>query len=70
MTNEDQQQLATLYLERQMRIEEAIIRAENGQATQADFDIIRFECGLKPQSPSAEVSNELDADFDNLFKRK
>ena len=69
MTHEDQQQLATLHTERQQRIEEAIIRAENGQATQADFDIIRFECGLKNPSPSKETSDALDAFFaDSLFQ--
>jgi len=69
MTHEDQQQMATIYMERQQRIEEAIIRAENGTATQADFDIIRFECGLKSPSPSQETSDALDVFFgDSILK--
>jgi hypothetical protein len=63
MTHEDQQEMATIHMERQQRIEEAIIRAENGEATQADFDIIRFECGLKSPSPSQETADALDVFF-------
>jgi len=39
-----------LMLERQQMLEEALIRAETGVATQEDWDIIRYECGL-PKRP-------------------
>jgi len=39
-----------LMLERQQILEEALERAETGVATQEDWDIIRYECGL-PKRP-------------------
>ena len=36
-------------LERQERLEEALLRAENLKATADDWAIIRFECGLPAQ---------------------
>jgi hypothetical protein len=39
-----------LMLERQQMLEEALERAETGVATQEDWDIIRYECGL-PKRP-------------------
>jgi len=39
-----------LMLERQQMLEEALERAETGVATQGDWDIIRYECGL-PKRP-------------------
>jgi len=35
-----------LMLERQQILEEALERAETGVATQEDWNIIRYECGL------------------------
>jgi hypothetical protein len=35
-----------LMLERMQMLEEALERAEAGVATGADWDIIRYECGL------------------------
>jgi len=68
MSEEDSQELSMMYQERQRRLEDAIERAELGQANQDDFDIIRFECGLKSPSPSQEVSDALDAHFGDVFK--
>ena len=68
MSEEDSQELSMMYQERQRRLEDAIERAELGQATQDDFDIIRFECGLKSPSPSQEVSDAIDAHFGDVFK--
>jgi hypothetical protein len=68
MTQEESHELSIMYQERQRRLEDAIERAELGQATQDDFDIIRFECGLKSPSPSKEVSDALDAHFGDVFK--
>ena len=33
-------------LERQQMLEDALIRAETGVATEADWSIIRYECGV------------------------
>ena len=63
MTQEETNELGIMFQERQRRIEEAIERAELGQATSDDFDIIRFECGLKSPSPNQEVSDALDGLF-------
>jgi hypothetical protein len=56
-------------LERQRRLEEAIERAENQQANQEDFDIIRFESGLpsKRQSHSSQVLEDVFSDWNNIF---
>jgi lipopolysaccharide biosynthesis regulator YciM len=66
--NEDaNQELHQMYQERQQRCELAIERAELGIATDEDFDILRFECGLtKHPSPTQEISNELDSFFGEL----
>ncbi len=40
-------------LERQYRLEEALARAEAGQAIESDWATIRFECGL-PAKPRSE----------------
>jgi hypothetical protein len=37
-------------LERQQMLEDALARAENGVATEEDWVIIRFECGM-PKRP-------------------
>jgi hypothetical protein len=70
MSEEESHELSIMYQERQRRIEEAIERAELGQATSEDFDIIRFECGLKQSpSPSKETSDALDNFFaDSLLQ--
>lgn len=39
-----------LQLERMQRLEDALDRAEAGFASQADWSIIRFECGM-PRKP-------------------
>jgi len=43
-------EMQQLMLERQQILEEALERAETGVATQEDWDIIRYECGL-PKRP-------------------
>lgn len=45
----DQEWVHQLMLERMQRCEEAIARAKAGQATDEDWEIIRFECGLKKE---------------------
>lgn len=43
-------------LERMQMLEEALERAETGVATGADWDIIRFECGMpKKQTVKLET---------------
>ena len=42
----DGQQLHQLMLERQERLEEALIKAEAGKASPEDWEIIRYECGV------------------------
>jgi folate-binding Fe-S cluster repair protein YgfZ len=43
-----------LMLERLQQIEEALDRAESGEATQEDWAIIRYECGI-PQRKRSEA---------------
>lgn len=40
------EELHQLMLERQQRVEEAIERAQAGVATEDDWNIIRYECGV------------------------
>ena len=60
---------AQFSLERQRMLEEAIERAENNQATQEDFDIIRTESGLKRQQPSytKDMMDDIFNDFAHIF---
>jgi len=44
MHSEDE--MNQLMLERQQMLEEALERAETGVATQEDWNIIRYECGM------------------------
>ena len=46
MGNEDQALMHQLMLERMQRCEEALERAQNGTATEEDWQVIRYECGL------------------------
>jgi hypothetical protein len=66
MSNEEHSQFN---LERQRMLEDAIERAENNQASQDDFDIIRFESGLIPKrrSHSSQVLDDVFADFATIF---
>lgn len=41
------EELHQMMLERMQMCEEALERAEAGKATQEDWKLIRFECGLK-----------------------
>jgi hypothetical protein len=43
-----------LMLERQQMLEEALERAETGVATQDDWNIIRYECGM-PKRPTVTL---------------
>ena len=45
-------------LERQQMLEEALERAEAGVAKRADWDTIRFECGVTRRSKSTETRSE------------
>ena len=46
MEDDSQQQMHQLMLERQQMLEEALERAEAGGATNEDWAIIRYECGM------------------------
>jgi hypothetical protein len=64
----DQEEYHEAMLERQRRVEEAVENAEAGLATQEDFDVIRFECGLnKAPSPSSLILKDVFADFNRIF---
>lgn len=54
-------------LEREYLLDQALARAEAGQATQEDFDIIRFECGKPRYSDSKRVLQDVFDDFANVF---
>ena len=66
MSHDENQELEIMYQQRQQRCEQAIERAELGQATQEDFDIIRFECGLKKSQINKETSDALDVFFGDI----
>lgn len=42
-----------LMLERMQQCEEALTRAKAGQATEADWELIRYECGLGKEKQNA-----------------
>jgi hypothetical protein len=64
-----QEEYSQFHIERQRMLEDAIERAENNQATQEDFDIIRTESGLKRQQPSytKEMMDDIFNDFAHIF---
>jgi len=64
-----QEEYSQFHIERQRMLEDAIERAENNQATQEDFDIIRVESGLKRQQPSytKEMMDDIFNDFAHIF---
>lgn len=45
----EQEEMHQLMLERLQRCEEALAKAKEGQATEEDWEVIRFECGLKKE---------------------
>jgi hypothetical protein len=45
-------------MERQQMLEEALERAETGVAKKADWDTIRFECGVSRRSNSTVTRSE------------
>ena len=47
--DDDRELMHQLMLERMERCEEAIARARAGKASEEDWQIIRFECGLGKQ---------------------
>jgi hypothetical protein len=57
-------------LEREERLDEALIRLETNQCTEEDINIIRFECG-KPKAISRITQPRQDflADIGILFSR-
>jgi len=40
-------------LDRQREVEEAVERAERGEATTEDWKLIRYECGLRSQNANS-----------------
>jgi hypothetical protein len=64
-----QEEYSQFNIERQRMLEDAIERAENNQATQEDFDIIRTESGLKRQQPSytKDMMDDIFNDFAHIF---
>jgi hypothetical protein len=55
-SDDTQEQMHQLMLERMQMLEEALERAEAGVATGADWDIIRYECGMpKKQTVKLET---------------
>jgi hypothetical protein len=63
----DQEEFHQAMLERQRMVEQAIFNAEHGIASDEDFDIIRFECGIKKHSPTTLILQDVFADFNNIF---
>lgn len=63
----DQEEYHQAMLERQRMVEQAIFNAEMGVASDEDFKIIRFECGIKQPSPSSLILQDVFADFGNIF---
>jgi hypothetical protein len=52
MDSEDtQDQMHQMMLERMQMLEEALERAEAGRATMSDWNIIRSECGMPIKTP-------------------
>lgn len=43
-----------MMLDRQREVEEAVDRAERGEATEADWKLIRYECGLRSNHANSE----------------
>lgn len=43
-----------MMLDRQREVEEAVDRAERGEATKEDWTLIRYECGLRNQNANSE----------------
>ena len=51
-------ELQQLMLEREQMTEEALVRAEQGIATEEDWIVIWSECGLRKRRPSHEKGSE------------
>ena len=69
MQQDNQYQFHAFQQERQQRLEEAITRAENSQASSEDFEIIRVETGLKRREPcdSSLMMKDIFNDFASIF---
>ena len=69
MIQDNQYEFHNFQQERQQRLEQAIINAENYQATQEDFDIIRVETGMKRKEPcdSSLMMKDIFNDFASIF---
>ena len=50
----EEAEMHQLQLERMQLLEEALERAETGRATEDDWNIIRYECGM-PKRPSVTL---------------
>ena len=51
---DDQDLMHQAMLERMQQLEEALERAEAGRATEDDWNIIRYECGM-PKRPTVTL---------------
>lgn len=56
MESDDQALMHQLMLERMQRCEEALDRAQKGTATDEDWQVIRFECGLGKKEQQNGIS--------------
>ena len=46
-----------MMLDRQREVEDAVERAERGEATKDDWTLIRYECGLRNQNANSESNS-------------
>ncbi len=55
-------------LERQLMLADALDRAEAGVASEDDWNIIRYECGMPRNSKVKTVTNGANHEFDSESK--
>jgi hypothetical protein len=56
----ERDELQQLMQERQERLEDALERAEAGEATDEDWSVIRYECGVASVSKSLKTTGAND----------
>jgi hypothetical protein len=64
----DESEFHQAMLERQQMLEEALERAEAGVATEADWNTIRFECGVYKKPNLKTVNTGANHEFDSESK--
>lgn len=52
------EEMHQLMLERMQQCEEALIRAQAGQASDEDWEVIRYECGLGKKENKNAVNSQ------------